>query len=107
MLSKIKSRPNKGKYEKYKNKLTTIIRVVEKSYYNIKFNLANNNISNTWKFKYNIINSDYNYNQTITEIVVKNEVTVDKNIVPNTFNEYFINIGPIWQNIFLKLKMKM
>ena len=39
---------NKEKYKKYKNKLTTIIRVAEKSYYNTKFNLAKDSITNTW-----------------------------------------------------------
>ena len=39
-LFKNKTILNKEKYKKYKNKLTTIIRVAEKSYYNTKFNLA-------------------------------------------------------------------
>ena len=41
----------------------------------------------------NIINTGYNYEQTCTDIVDKNELATDTNIIPNTFNKYFCNIG--------------
>ena len=61
--------------------------------YNTKFNLAKDSITNTWKIIKNIINSDYKRKQTITEIIDKNEMSMDKNIIPNIFNEYFSNVG--------------
>jgi hypothetical protein len=46
-LSKRSTTANE-KYKKYKNKLTNIIRISEKIYYQNKFELAKHNISKTW-----------------------------------------------------------
>ena len=45
---------SESKYKTYKNKLTRIIRMVEKMYYANKFNLALSNIKKTWDIIKNI-----------------------------------------------------
>ena len=60
----------------------------------LKFNLAKDNISNTWKLIKNIINADYNCKQNVTEISINSSSTTDCNIISSKFNDYFVNVGP-------------
>jgi hypothetical protein len=88
-----RSASSNDKYKKYKNKLTTIIRMAEKLYYQNKFDLARDSISKTWHVIKSIINTDY-IKPNIKEIKTNNSITADKKLIANTFNDYFVNIGP-------------
>ena len=94
---KTKSPTLKANYIKYKNKLVSIIRLAEKQYYVSKLMEVKDNISKTWK----IMNQMCGRNSThkrINEIVV-NDVTIDDPLqMANTFNKYFVNVGPSLAN---------
>ena len=72
------------------NKLTRIIRMVEKMYYANKFNLALGNIKKTWDIIKNLtLGCDHVNSQPVTEIKVDNNFITDSNIMANKFNSFF------------------
>ena len=82
-----------NKYNKYKNKLTNTIKAAEKMYYHGKFEMKKYNIGKTSKLIKSIINKNKFYwsNQRIK---INNNLTTDKQIIADSFNDYFLNVGP-------------
>ena len=81
------------KYKTYKNKLTNTICFAERLYYQEKFELAKGNMKKTWQVMKNVINPNIQ-NQTIDKIAINQSISTDKYIIVNTFNDYFVNVGP-------------
>ena len=91
------SEANACKYKTYRNKLNKLVRMTEKKYYEQKFLEATNDMKKTWKIIKNIISK--NKSNIITDtFLVNGKKTVDKNIIVNKFNEYFVNVGPSLAN---------
>ena len=86
---------NEGKYKKYKNKLTNILRTCEETYYSNKFDKVKADNKETWRVlneilnrkKRSICNQPENYNDG------KHIYKIQKDIA-NGFNKYFADIGP-------------
>ena len=83
-----------NKYKKYKNKLTGIMRIRKKEYYNEILENNKNNIKGIW----NILNSIIRNGSRQTnypEYFIDNDLNVD-NIeeVVNKFNHFFVSVGP-------------
>jgi hypothetical protein len=78
---------------KYKNKLVTIIREAEKSYYANKLAEVKDNLSKTWKVMNEMCGRN-SLQKQITKIRVNDETIDDPKQIANKFNEYFTNIGP-------------
>ena len=92
----IKHRTNETetKYKKYKNKLTNIIRKCRKEHYSKLLENNKNNIKGVWKILNSIIknNSGHkNYPQYFVDKDIKNYNMED---VVNSFNNFFVNVGP-------------
>ena len=79
-------------YTTYNNKLKTIIKRLEKEYYQDSLKKCENNLKKTWviikdvlnKSKPSKINDTFKYN---------NVITTDKSTIANGFNDYFVSIG--------------
>ena len=81
---------NKKIYTNYKNKFTSLVKMSEKKYYQIKFEEFNNDPKSTW----NLIKTILNKNIISPNIILKsdNQIITDKSIVCNKFNSYFNSI---------------
>ncbi|XP_060845463.1 uncharacterized protein LOC132925050 [Rhopalosiphum padi] len=77
-------------YNKYKNKLTTIIRAAKVNYYKNKFQEVSSNPKLTWKLINEILDKNNNKNDDV-EVVKLDDVKKLK--IANIFNNFFINIG--------------
>ena len=83
------------KYEKYKNKLTTVIRFAEKNYYAEKFEMAKGNIRQTWLTIKHIVNGPDLFDKNpIKEMKINNKIVIDHMTIANECNKCFTNIGP-------------
>ncbi|XP_060780217.1 uncharacterized protein LOC132888186 isoform X1 [Neoarius graeffei] len=82
------------KYKKYKNKLTNIIRICKKDYYNKLVEKNKNNIKGIWTVLNGIVRNGSkttNYPEYYTE----NDKTINNmEDVVNGFNQFFVNVGP-------------
>jgi len=90
----------KNKYVKYKNKLVTIIREAEKSYYANKLAEVKDNLSKTWKVMNEMCGRN-SVQKQITKIRVNDETIDDPKQIANKFKEYFTNIGPSLAKVIL------
>jgi len=77
-------------YKKYRNKLTNLLKIAEKSYYKKQLENSKSNLSKMWKTLNNIINRRKN---SIHSIVFKhNNCNVSNNVdIANHFNNYFLH----------------
>ena len=84
---------NQAFYKKYRNKLHHLLNAAERKYYQEKLLEHKSNIKKSWQVIKLVINkrkskqicAKFNYNGKSIE---------DKNTISNTFNNFFINIGP-------------
>ena len=80
----------KANFKKYKNKLTNLLKLAEKSYYRRQFEYNKSNLSKMWKTLNNIINKRKNANSNI--VFKHNDHIISKNVdIANNFNDYFLN----------------
>ena len=88
-----KSICSNNKYNKYTNKLSNTIRAAEKMYYHGKFEIKKYDIGKTSKLIKSFINKNKFYwsNQRIK---INNNLTTVKQIIADSFNDYFLNVGP-------------
>jgi len=86
------SENNKKKYKRYRNTLTTLIRLSRKLYYSTKIENNKDNNNSLWQIIKDLIDSKRtNKNKTFNH----NEQEVkDPKQISNIFNTYFSNIGP-------------
>ena len=82
----------KKKYETYRNKLTSIIRMEKKNYFTNKFNDHKNDIKQTWKIINNVLNKS-SVKAQISQIEHNGTLISEPNVLSETFNTYFANIG--------------
>ena len=89
-----KSIESKLIYRNYKNKLTTIIRLI--MYYADNFDSLKGNIKSTWKIIDNILheNSCPAVNSFVTEILSGENIIHDFKDIVSKFNDFFVNIDP-------------
>ena len=102
LYCKYKSKPTvqtKSNYSRYRNTLTTSLRLAKKNYFTRQFNLHKDDIKSTWRVINNVLKTK-NKSTPVTKIIVNETVTVDPLAIAEEFNNYFVNIGPnLAQNI--------
>ena len=81
-----------GKYKKYKNKLTSILRLAEKNYFSNKLLEAKNNLSQTWQIINNITNRTTS-KKSVDQILDDGSIIDDPQTIAEKFNNFFLNIG--------------
>ena len=80
------------KFKQYRAKLRRCIRKAKRDYYTSIFNQHKHDVRKMW----GLLNETLNRNirkQTTQEFSHNNGTTSDPEVIANTFNEYFINIG--------------
>ena len=87
------------KYKHYKNKLTYILRFAKKDYYQICLFEFRNNIKSTWKILNEITKRiNKTNNSPSSEFLKGHKMITDYKEICNSFNDYFINVGPTLAN---------
>ena len=78
-------------YKTYKNKLTNLLRKVEKEYYQNQINLNKSNLKKSWKIIKEVINK--NKKKSIqTEFRIGDRLVTDPAAIVNHFNSFFANM---------------
>jgi hypothetical protein len=93
---KFKNRPtlvNEITYKRYKNRLRHLIAQVKKEYYQGLIDENRHNMKRLWKTLKEIIGSKKKSSLS-HEFVVNDSLCRDKAIIFDTFNQYFVNVGP-------------
>ena len=82
------------KYKTYKNKLTTILRISEKQYYNKLLVQEKNNRKGTWAILNTIIKKCHQAPSYPQEFVDNGSVVKKTSMdIANGFNKFFVDIG--------------
>ena len=82
------------KYKSYKNKLTHLIRISKKKYYEAKFEMAKNDVKATWKLMNELINTKKRKHSLPSSFLLNEKSIDDPVVIANSFCNYFNNIGP-------------
>ena len=88
---KSKNSIDETKYKTYKNKLTTILRNCEKSYYERLFESTKGDVKKTWGIINDLIKPKTKNGDQFKDLISGNKTETD---VANEFNHFFTNIGP-------------
>jgi len=83
---------NKDRYKRYRNRLTTLIRVSRKRYYSNKIESNQGNVKVLWQTINDLLKSK---KKVCPDVIVENgnEIT-DSHSIATAFNNFFVNIGP-------------
>ncbi len=81
-------------YKIYKNKLTNLIKIAKKTYYENKFETAKNDHKTTWKLINEVINKRRTKTSLPSSFISNNTLLSDPKDIANRFCKYFANIGP-------------
>ena len=89
-----RSAESEHKYKTFKNKLTSILRLTEKTYFSTLLEQQRTNVKGTWKILNKVINKKYN-KPTYPEYFLKNNKRISKKEdIANGFNHFFFtNVG--------------
>ena len=80
-------------YKRYRNRLTSIIRLARKMYFSDKLDKNKNNVNTIWKVINNIIGKNTKVKSPQTFCHEDNQYTNPSDVC-NAFNTYFSNLGP-------------
>ena len=100
-----KSNTTLEKYKKYKNKLTSILRLAEKNYFSNKLLEAKNNLSQTWQIINNITNRTTS-KKSVDQILDDGSIIDDPHTMAEKFNNFFVNIGSNLAKQIIPVKKK-
>ena len=97
LYKKLTKSPNKScelQYKTYKNKLSHLIRIAKRSYYNRKFESAKKDLKLTWKLSNEVINKQKSKSPLPSPLKSEGRTITDPVEIANRFCKYFTNIGP-------------
>jgi len=81
-------------YKQYKNKLSYLLKIAKKNYYDFKFEEANGNLRKTWKLLNEIINRKGKKNSKLPSIFTDgNKDISNPHEIANKFCNFFTNVG--------------
>ena len=83
---------NREKYKKYRNKLTSLIRLSRKMYYSQKIESNKSNTNSLWQIIKDLIGTKTK--DTSNTFINEGKEITDPEQISNIFNSYFVNIGP-------------
>ena len=89
----IKSTYNECWYKSYRNKLTSLLKNAEKSYYAELLESNKSNLKKTWSILKNIVNKSRVNKMQEKFKITDNTITTDKSAIVEHFNDFFVNIG--------------
>ena len=80
-------------YKNYKNKLSSLLKIEEKRFYQYQITNNKNNLKKVWAIIKNVINKNKSKKKS-DQFILNNKKITDPNEIANGFNDYFVNIGP-------------
>ena len=89
-----KSTNSHHKYKTYRNKLTGLLRLSKKLYYQSYFKANQTNIKNVWKGIRQLISLKTKDSLKPNKLIKDNQEITDPKLIANEFNNYFATIGP-------------
>ena len=96
---------NETKFKIYQNKLSKLVKISKKKYYNDYFIENSNNVKNTRKGIKQIITLKPQKANLPTKLVMSNSITTDTKSIANALNDFFSNIGKNWPSLYLKYQI--
>ena len=94
-----KSQECKDKYERYKNRLTCILRRAEKEYYASKLLEMKDNAARTWKILNEMTNGNRkSKNISVTSLKINNVLIDNPQVLANSFITFSQTLGLNWPN---------
>jgi len=93
LYRKKRSTYNEIQYKLYKNRLKHLIQAAKKYYYQDLLAANKSNLKQSWRILREIIGKK-GHNVCNTEFLIDGDLITDKNVIVNSFNEFFVNIGP-------------
>ena len=97
LYKKLIKSPNKSceqQYKTYKNKLSHLIRIAKRSYYDRKFESAQKDLKLTWKLLNEVINKRKSKSPLPSSFKSEGRTITDPVEIANRLCKYFTNIGP-------------
>ena len=91
---------NKIMYQKYKSKLSGIMKKAEKDHVGTMFEQCKGNLSKSWKIIKHLINQN-SKTKKVHNFIIKDNLVSDRKVIAKGFNDFFTNIGP---NLANKIK---
>ena len=91
---------NEGAWKTFRNKTNAIIKKVQENYYKNIINSHSNDSKNLWKTFGNILNKNKQSHKNIVNINTNNSIIDNKQVISETFNDFFCNIGRNLANKF-------
>ena len=82
------------KYKKYKNKLTYLLRIAKKRYYETQIDKNKDNIKLTWKILNSLINRTKKKSLSYPQLHDNGQDITNPEEIANKFCQYFTSIGP-------------
>jgi len=82
------------RYKNYKNKLTALLRSCEKTYYSNLLDINKHDIKKTWMIINGLMNKNKNSSRLPSEFVNNNLIVTGDSNIANSFNDFFVNVGP-------------
>ena len=89
---KFPSKNNINIYKQYRNKLHSILRKSEREYYSDLLKINKYNLAKSWKIIKDVLNKR-EISQLNNKFVINENVVTDPEIIANSFNSFFVNIG--------------
>lgn len=86
----------KAAYDRFRNKLTTVIRIAKFNYYHKEF--SNQNIKGTWNAINTVLLGGIRKCNHVNELNENGKNISDVNAICNIFNDYFVSIGQTLSN---------
>ena len=84
---------NETAWKTFRNKTNAIIKKVQENYYKNIINSHSNDSKNLWKTFGNILNKNKQSHKNIVNINTNNSIIDNKQVISETFNDFFCNIG--------------
>ena len=84
---------NKSRYKHFRMRFNYLLRKCQRDYYENYLKSNKCNLRKTWSVLKKIINKTSQSENSET-FVINNKQITDKHVIANSFNKYFINIGP-------------
>ena len=92
----------KSSYNKFRNSINRDIKKSKKDYYSSYFEECKLNINKTWKGIKELVNTKNNLSTNITQLKSNNLIIDDPKLISDTFNNFFVNVGPNTDNTIPK-----
>ena len=90
-------------YNQARNRVSRAIQKSKGEYYQAYFKAHSSNIKKTWEGIRKLVNVKTNTNFSISHLNINGSIIDDPNAISNSFNDFFVNVGPSTENTVPKV----